>query len=131
GHPGVATGQQRRRVGPGHPLHRRGPGHRRGDRGGSPPFVSDAAPGPGGPDLPPPPDPTRWPTQQRLVVTALGRNGDGMALVDDAGGWTGRELRGHVARLARAMGRAGVGAGARVALLGGNSSWFAAAQLAT
>src|SRR5207248_2705365 len=60
-----------------------------------------------------------------------GRNGDGMALVDDAGGWTGRELRGHVARLARAMGRAGVGAGARVALLGGNSSWFAAAQLAT
>ena len=37
--------------------------------------MSDAAPGPDGPDLPPALDPARWPTQQRLVVTALGRNG--------------------------------------------------------
>src|SRR4051795_587532 len=79
----------------------------------------------------PPLDPTRWPTQQGLVVTALGRNLDRPSLVDDAGTWTGPQPRANVARLSRALRASGVEPGTRVALLGGNSSWFAAAQLAT
>jgi fatty-acyl-CoA synthase len=71
-----------------------------------------------------------WPTHQQLVLTALGRNQDTPVLVDDQVRWTGRELRAHTAQLAHALGRAGVGRGGRVALLGGNSAAFAATQLA-
>ena len=75
-------------------------------------------------------DPSRWPTHQQLVLTALGRNPATLAFVDDEVAWTGLELRSQVARLGRALTGAGLGRGARVALLGGNSALFAAAQLA-
>src|SRR4051812_42914539 len=88
------------------------------------------------PSAPPEPSPLdarqrSWVTQQQLVVTALGRGLERVVLVDDEVAWTGRELRSVVARMAGAFRRAGVGHRARVALLGGNSAPFAAAQLAT
>jgi fatty-acyl-CoA synthase len=68
-------------------------------------------------------------TYQDLIVAAVSRAPEVEALVDGDLRLTGRELHDRVARTVSAYRALGIGAGARLALIGGNSADYLVAQL--
>jgi fatty-acyl-CoA synthase len=68
-------------------------------------------------------------TYQDLIIAAVSRFPEVEALVDGNVRLTGRELRDRVARTVSAYRSLGLGAGSRLALIGGNSADYLVAQL--